>query len=497
MIAKRVNVYLRIISECFNYPLFTSSIGFISGCVWKEYSRLPISFLILFFGSTAVFLFTKKRSWKKGILFLCFFFAFTIGVMRYSSYFSLKEEHVVNRLGQEVCAVGSIKYQPDYRASSIKAVVDVTSIDNVEASGLVLYTLPRYPEYYLGDILELCGELEEPENFDDFDYKEYLRTSNIYIVSKPFTSRKIEEVDNTNIIKLLSNYKQKLSYLVKKDLPQPHASLLLGIEIGSKENMPSFFDENLSLTGTTHIIAVSGYNVTVLLAIILRLAGFIPRKLTLMLSSLFLTLFLLIVGLDNLPAMRAGIMGFAYLISLSIGRRGGLVSFLPLTAAILIYINPIAYKSLSFQLSFVSTLGLIFYSDYFDKLLNQIPEFIRSELSPTLSAMISTSPIILFNFGKLSIISPLVNVLVLPIVPLIMFLGFVYFCLLPFRFLNFGFITYLPLQYMISIINYFGKLGYGHLEFGKISSGFIIVLISILIIFALEQNAKEVLQRKF
>lgn len=484
----RLREYWGLILNLFNYPIFTISLGFISGCFVKENLDWGIIPLVVFM---IVFVLCKIRSFRILFLSASFLVAFSLGQYRYDSYFMKNDGDITNWAGESVCILGNIKYQPDSRVDSIKAMLEITMVNGRPAEGLILITIPRYPEYYLGDILEVCGSVDEPENFDDFDYKEYLRVSNVYTVMRSSEVSKIGEISNGNIIKLLSNYKRQLSNLVKKELPQPHASLLLGIEAGSKENMPNSFDENLSITGTTHIIAVSGYNVTVLLAIILKFAGVIPRKYALLLSGLFLSIFLLIVGLDNLPAMRAGIMGFAYLISLSIGRRGGLVSFLPLSAATLIFINPIAYKSLSFQLSFISTLGLIFYSDYFDNLLKRLPDIIRSELSPTLSAMLSTSPIIIYNFGRFSLLSPLVNVLVLPIVPVIMLLGLIYFCSIPLSVINLSFIVYLPLQYMVEVINIFGGNGYGYIEVPQVPTIVFYFVIFILILFALEQNVKK------
>jgi competence protein ComEC len=351
--------------------------------------------------------------------------------------------------------------------------------------------VPRFPEVTSQERITFDVDIQEPKSFDDFDYRDYLRSQNIFTVGS--TSRIIEKSfeDNTNIIKVLSDFKLKVSKNVKSQIPEPHASLLLGILIGTRESMPAKFEEDLSVTGTTHIIAVSGYNVNVIIAIILSFAGLIPKKMSFILAAFFLFVFLILVGINNLPALRAGIMGFALLLSMMIGRRGGLVSFLPLSAAILMFSNPLAYKSISFQLSFVSTLGLISFSSFFENILKKIPEIIRSELAPTLSATISTMPIILHNFGSFSLISPVVNILVLPVVPIIMAISTFYvgINLLFYRFsLIAGYIAFAPIDYMVRVISFFGNFNFSYQQFGEVHISIIVISIILLILLAFKIN---------
>ena len=135
------------------------------------------------------------------------------------------------------------------------------------------------------------------------------------------------------------------------------------------------------------------------------------------------------------------------------------------------FLNPIAFKSLSFQLSFVSTLGLIFFSDFFEKKLSKLPSILSAELAPTLAATLSTFPIIVGNFGRISLVSPLVNMIVLPIVPIIMLFGVFVFIALPFGAIPsmlMSFLVFVPLEYLVSIVKLFGEMEFSSINIGKI-----------------------------
>jgi competence protein ComEC len=487
-----MKIILKKIFSYFRYPIFTASTGFMLGIIFSELLDIENVSLVGILGvlvySVVVFIVMQYKKLKIIIFFLIFF---VLGLWRFTSFYDFPENHIIHRIGEVHRLEGVIKYDPDVRDSKSKIVVDVKELDSRDASGLILLDVPRFPEVASQERITFDVDIQEPKSFDDFDYRDYLRSQNIFTVGS--TSRIIEKSfeDNTNIIKVLSDFKLKVSKNVKSQIPEPHASLLLGILIGTRESMPAKFEEDLSVTGTTHIIAVSGYNVNVIIAIILSFAGLIPKKMSFILAAFFLFVFLILVGINNLPALRAGIMGFALLLSMMIGRRGGLVSFLPLSAAILMFSNPLAYKSISFQLSFVSTLGLISFSSFFENILKKIPEIIRSELAPTLSATISTMPIILHNFGSFSLISPVVNILVLPVVPIIMAISTFYvgINLLFYRFsLIAGYIAFAPIDYMVRVISFFGNFNFSYQQFGEVHISIIVISIILLILLAFKIN---------
>jgi|GEM_PF-1022152 len=493
---KEIKLFIKTVLGFFNYPIFTISIGFIFGAILGEMLQRQINYFYYLFFIIYLAICLKIFRNRKQKLLLLFLIFLVVGLWRYQFYYEKSEKRIENFANKNVTLVGKVIYDPDIRDNNVKLTLTVEKFfldgrKEINTDGLILATTPRYPVYYYGDKLELTGIIKLPENFNDFDYNDYLRTQNIFVVIEPYGVTKLDNDTNFDIIKIISDLKLKIGEVVKKNLLEPHASLLLGILMGNKENMPNDFDSDLSVTSTTHIIAVSGYNVTILLGTILALAGLIPRRIAILISAFILILFLILVGLNNIPALRAGIIGFALLIALSIGRRGGIISFIPLSAAILIFFNPLVYKTVSFQLSFISTLGLICFSSYFEKIFKNLPESLRSELAPTLSATISTMPIILWNFGQISIISVLVNMLVLPVIPVIMFLGFIYICSLPINGIIsacLGFVAFIPLEYLVRVIKFFGQLDSLRLNFGRINQLVPIIILVIIIYLAFKVN---------
>lgn len=497
-----IKTYLKEILKFFHYPLFTISLGFILGASIAEQLHIDLlnygSLIVLI--AIIILIFTTKSKTSRIILILIF--SVILGVGRHNLFFKRDQSYIANFYGVQAEIEGKVIFDPDIGVSGNKITIETQSLKindlPQKVHGKLLVTTPRYPVHKYGDHIRIIGVLEEPKPFDSFDYKDYLRTQNIETVIRPFSIELVDKKNNDPIL-LISKFKYLLSSKIKTQLPEPHSSLVLGILIGTKENMPKQFDEFLSVTSTTHIIAVSGYNVSVILALILSLAGLIPRKLSVILAYIILFLFMFLVGLNNLPAMRASIMGFAFLTSQVIGRRGGIISFLPLSAAFLVFLNPISYKSISFQLSFFSTLGLVLLNNKIEDYLKIIPEIFRKELSPTFSATFSTLPIILSNFGQISTISPLVNMLVLPVVPIVMLLGAVYSILV---FISYSFskifsvILYLPLEYMIRIIELFGRLEFTRIDVGFAGNILSLFILILLFYFSLKFNVEIVPKNK-
>ncbi|HEC64849.1 MAG TPA: ComEC family competence protein, partial [bacterium] len=345
-------------------------------------------------------------------------------------------------------------FKPDFGAETAKDY------------GYILISLPRYPEYFYGDYLEITGKLEEPPIFDEFSYKEYLKTQEIVGIINRGSAKRLDNRGN-QLFRAVYGLKYRLRERVKSQLGEPHASLLLGILLGTRSGMPEKFNDNLSVTGTTHIIAASGYNVSVLLAALIPLRGIIGRNLTFSFSVVLLILFSIVVGLDNIPAMRASVMGLVYLVTLKLGRKGSILTILAFTAAGLVYLNPFVINSLSFQLSFLSTIGMVVLSGKLAALGTRLPHLIGQELAPTLSAIIATTPITVMNFQKFSAISLFVNLLILPVIPLIMLMGFILILLniiiSPIGEI-FSYLVYYLLEYMIYVVSKFGELTYALID---------------------------------
>lgn len=267
-------------------------------------------------------------------------------------------------------------------------------------------------------------------------------------------------------------------------LPEPQASLLDGMLFGVKATMPKDFFSALKRTGVLHIIALSGTNISILVATVYTtLLVICNRKTAILFSILTIALFINFVGVSP-SVLRAGIMAILSLIAQYFGRQyWGLLS-LVITGILMCSVKPNLIVDLGFQLSFMATLGMMLLADSSKKpnprdLRSKIPgirlgigSMITKNLRITLAAQIFTLPIILANFGELSFVSPLTNLLVAPVVPFITNWGMAAAILLvllkPVGILL-SWVLWLFLSYFILVIKLTGQIPLASINLPKIN----------------------------
>lgn len=338
--------------------------------------------------------------------------------------------------------------------------------------GFILINVPTYPEYYYGDRLKVACTLKIPENFSEgFDYRMYLAKENIFYECKNFKVERIDTGQGSKIygslLAIKNKFNQKLSVLI----PAPQSGLMSGLILGGDAFLSKEYQDNFSKTGTTHIIAVSGYNVTIIAEYLMILGIFLGlwRKQAFWFAAIGITLFVIITGLAA-SAVRAGVMGILLIWAMKNGRLANSQNAIIFAAAVMLIANPLLLRwDIGFQLSFLATLGIIhLYPMFEERLVKKQKAFGLTEiLFLTLSAQIFVLPIILYNFGRLSLISPLANLLVLPIIPLTMLLGFsaatIGLILGPLGQIM-AWLAYIPLRYETEIIGYLAGLRYSSVE---------------------------------
>jgi competence protein ComEC len=226
----------------------------------------------------------------------------------------------------------------------------------------------------------------------------------------------------------------------------------------------------------THIVAVSGYNVTIVAEYLILLGIFLGlwRKQAFWFAILGIAIFVFMVGLPS-SAVRAGVMGSVLLWGMKNGRLGNSQNAIVFAAAVMLLINPLLLRwDIGFQLSFLATLGIIYFYPVLENYLikKQKVGGLREIIFLTLSAQIFVLPIILFNFEKLSLISPLANLLVLPIIPITMLLGFLAtLCqfFLPFLAQILSWPVFILLKYEVGTISFLAGLKFSSLEIKNFS----------------------------
>lgn len=293
----------------------------------------------------------------------------------------------------------------------------------------ILIQTMHYPEYEYGDKISAEGKIEEPKNFDNnFDYKSYLVKDDIYLMAKNPKITLLSKSEGYLIYEYLYKFKNKLENVFKNNLPEPQASLLAGITLGSRSGLPKDVLDDFSRTGTSHIVALSGYNISAIALFVMSILGYfmLSRNISFWVSLLVIGIFVLMTG-ASASVVRAAVMGILALIASQQGRLYTAKNALIFAGAVMVFLNPkILRFDVGFQLSFMAVLGLILISPWLEEKLKNLPEIlgIKKALIATLSAQIFVLPLIFYYFGAISWLSPLVNILILPAVPMAMLLGF-------------------------------------------------------------------------
>lgn len=398
---------------------------------------------------------TDKRLLVIGFLGL----VLLVGALRYTTSFPYEKENFIGKLyGQKTELIGVIVREPDARSTQTNLTVEPKGW-----TGNILATVGRYPEYQYGNELKLTGKIEEPFESEDFSYKNYLSRFETYAVMRYPRIEKLDASQGNKIIGGLLVVKHKFQETLAKILPEPHNALLLGLILGLKRALPESLKESLIITGVSHIVVISGYNISIITRNLLKTRGLWGRKVAFWLSGLTVLAFVILIGAEA-SVIRAAIMGMMLVFALNIGRLYQATNALVFAATIMVVANPkILSFDIGFQLSFLATMGLIYLSPIFEKWLMRLPDILsfRTNLASTLAAQIFTLPLLIFYFDRISLVAPLVNILILWAVPYIMFLG-LFTGLLGLVNLPLGKIMALSLwvllEYLIRTVEFFARL---------------------------------------
>lgn len=262
------------------------------------------------------------------------------------------------------------------------------------------------------------------------------------------------------------SFKGKIKGFIYQSFSSPHSSVLEAFVSGNSKEMPKEWKERFNKSGISHIIAVSGMHIVILLGLISALLVFLgfSRMFSLCFSLIFIWIFIILVEFQP-SAVRAGIMGSIFILCQAIGRRTSSTRVLFLSAGIMLAQSPLILKeSVSFQLSFLATMGLIYLMPMInEKIFHSRSVFkpLTDLLSMTFSAQIFAFPILAFNFGNVSLISPIANLLIVPIVPCAIITGII-FILTSFLFFNlawlFSFPAWLSVSYILAAARFFSKM---------------------------------------
>lgn len=270
--------------------------------------------------------------------------------------------------------------------------------------GDVILKIPQYSVIQVGQSCLVSGILVQPKSFEDFDYKKYLFRKGIYSileVNEYICSNK------GNLLSLRSSIEKK----VNKSLPEPESSLLVGILFGSERVFTKDFNNALQVSGLSHIVSASGYNVALLASFVDRVFGKTQGRGIYILKISLIWFFAFFSGFSS-SIVRASTMSTIYFFALLLGRdvsKGILILF---CITVLIVLNPFVIHDIGFLLSSSSTVGLIF----FPKCFKCKSRWIEQSFLPTFTCALFTLPVVIYFFGKISVVSIASNILAAPVI---------------------------------------------------------------------------------
>jgi len=348
----------------------------------------------------------------------------------------------------------------------------------------ILVTTGIYPEYFYGDVLRIKGKIEEPKVFEGFNYKNYLAKEGIYAISYWPDIEIVERGKGNPVLGAILKFKNKAIGKIENIMPFPEISLLEGIILGNKQIFSEKLKNSLNITGTSHIVAISGMNIVIISEIMMAflIALGLWRKQAFWLVLIIIFFFILMVGAPA-SAVRAGIMGAILLYAQKIGRLSNASRIMVFAAAIMLILNPLLLRyDVGFQLSFLAVFGLIYIKPILDDLI--LKKIKKEELNgllqiitTTLAAQIAVLPILIYNFGRISFISPITNILIVPVIPLLTIIGLIFiagtligevlgmFLLWP---------TYFLTAYIFKVVEWFSKISWAAKEISNVHWGFLV-----------------------
>lgn len=371
--------------------------------------------------------------------------------------------------GKKIRIECEIVSMPEMKKDKQQIVLE--TVDGSAIRGKILAYASPYSDFDYGDAVEFEGVLKVPENFEGFDYRRYLANKGIYLVSYYPTLSRINQREG-GFYGMLYDFRRAADANIIKVLPTPQAGIVSAMTLGMDSPEIEEAMERFNKTGTSHVIAVSGFHMVVITAIMmfLLLGLGVNRNKIFYLVSLGILCFIIVSGSAS-SAIRSGIMAFVFLLAVSAGRGKNAFNALIFSAFLMILINPsILAGDVGFQLSFLATFGLICFLPVLQAKFRQFPSWggTKEILLTTFAAQLAVLPVLVYSFGQFSLLSFAANLIILPIVPVVMVGGF---ALIAVSFMNMelakiiAFPIYLLMSYMLWAIDWLSGTDWGMIKF--------------------------------
>jgi competence protein ComEC len=446
---------------------YPALLGFVGGVLFASFIHADAKLLFLagLITLALFFIFSFIFRSRLAVAACLFILLFAAGAVRFQAAGTNLPEAFEKIAGTKVSLIGTVVDEPEQRQNSIALTVEVKE-GGEKARVLVGEDLGG--EFAYGDKVEITGVLKHPENFETdqgktFDYVNYLRKDGILYVMQYPKTKVISSGGGSRIKRALFSVKEKFLTAIHYNLPTPENIFLGGLVLGEKSSFSQEMRQEFVNTGTIHIIALSGYNITIVANWFRELFSFLAPAFAAGAGILSIILFVLMTGAGS-TAVRAGIMAVLAILARTTGREYDAGRALLFAGAAMVLLNPLILAfDVSFQLSFLATVAVIFLTPRIEKYFLWVPNRfgLQGIAAVTTAAYIFVLPFILYEMGTFSLVALPTNFLVLPFIPATMALGFgtgIAGILSRFLVAPFAWITYVLLHLELGIIGLFARL---------------------------------------
>ena len=440
-------------------PLFWLSLAFLCGVLLGERLATPWWAWLALAAVAPVWLlsstFVRRRGWQTrlpfwrlpslSIPYSILLFALALGAARYAIELPAPSSQALflyNDQPQAFILEGEIVAPVDRRDGYDLLVVDASRLHAKDedifqpVEGRLLVRTPPGGGWQFGDRVRLEGSLVTPAEMEGFSYREYLARRGIYSQMPDGRALRLGHGTGNRILAGIYHLREAGLRSAARIFPEPESALISGIVLGVESGIPAQVEEAFIATGTSHIIAISGFNITILAGLFsLIFQRSFGRRWGALAAGLGIAGYTLLVGAEA-AVVRAAIMGGLTLFARLVGRRQDGLNSLAFVAALMALQNPVVLWDIGFQLSFAATLGLVLYAEPLSQAFisfasrwlplsaaRNLAQPVGEYLLFTLAAQATTLPVILYHFQRLSLSSLLANPLILPAQPAVMVLG--------------------------------------------------------------------------
>ena len=516
-------------------PLMWFSLVFLAGIVLGSLISVPLWVWIGLALASIVLAILARLFHFSSLIFILHPFAFilllalALGAARYQySIPDFDAFHIAfyNDREYDLLITGTLVEPPDYRDDYTNLRLKVTAVDTGDSElpikdSFILVRVSNNQKYEYGDVLRLRGKLKTPPENEDFSYRDYLAAQDIHAYMTSAEVTILPDKGGDPIKAALYTFKQKSLDNIYFMFPDPESSLLAGILLGVDTGLTRELQQAFKNTGTAHIIAISGFNISIIAGIFFAFfSRFLGERRGTITAILGIALYTFIAG-ASAAVVRAALMGGLALFAKQVGRRQVALNTLLAVAAGMCIWNPLYVWDVGFQLSFSATLGIILYAEPFSSAANNFlkgflpAKIVRMLRKPfpkniylfflrrisrayanriarpladyfllTLAAQLTTIPIMAYHFQRISLVSFLANPFILPAQPAVMILGGLA-VLLSHAWLGLGkiaaWITYPFVAYTIRMVEIFDGVPHGTLFLGDFSVWFVILFYAALL----------------